>query len=350
MIQPASREEILASPLWHMFDYDMESQLFELMRIEEALYRSASFLDHRVSHHNCPIVRYELKHMAELFPRLGENRSGIGFIFHIGHCGSTLLSRALGVSRHNLPIREPLTLRKLSADRRVLDTPMSFLQRDAWKWLLGTVLDSLARRFRPDQLNIVKATSTGNNLIEPILDESPASRAVLMYLPLESYIAGMLGTRSQGKDLYGQSRTRMSDWLEIEGAPELRLYDLKAPELAALSWLTSMNHMTRARDRFGGRTLMLDFEDLLDAPESRLAEVAAFFGLQDEATLIAGEFPAVSAAYSKRPELPYTPETRAQKLQRTRTEKAGEIEDGMVWARSMIGETPALAPCRGFVQ
>ena len=37
------------------------------------------------------------------------------FIFHIGHCGSTLLSRALDASLRTLPLREPLTLRRLAA-------------------------------------------------------------------------------------------------------------------------------------------------------------------------------------------------------------------------------------------
>ncbi|MDX1556956.1 MAG: hypothetical protein R3212_13070, partial [Xanthomonadales bacterium] len=123
VIQPASQAEIADTPLWHLHDYDLGQKTFTLLRIEEALYREASFLDSRIQQYDCPAVRYELQHMAEMFPRLGADRGPMGFIFHVGHCGSTLLSRALGVSDRFLPFREPLTLRHLSAEHRELDSP-----------------------------------------------------------------------------------------------------------------------------------------------------------------------------------------------------------------------------------
>lgn len=347
--QPASQEEITETPLWHMFDYDLSTQTFMLMRIEEDQYRAASFLDQRITHLRCPTVRYELQHMARMFPRLGDNRGPLRFIFHVGHCGSTLLSRALGLSERVLPFREPMTLRTLSADERELDTPMSFMARPDWEWLLTTILDSLARRFRPEQFNVIKATSTGNNLIGPIMNEDEAHRALLLYVPLETYLASMLGKRRGGGDLWGQARTRMKDWMGIEREPGFSLHEMKAPHFVVLSWMTSMNHMLCARNQYGKRISILDFEDLVRNPDTHLSEAADFFGIPEQAETIVSRYPEVSSAYSKQPDRPYTADMRAERLQHTREHFAKDIQTGMEWAQELIRRTPSVSDCGEFL-
>lgn len=347
--QPASQEEITATPLWHMFDYDLSTQTFMLMRIEEDLYRKASFLDQRIAQYRCPSVRYELQHLAQMFPRLGASRGPMRFIFHVGHCGSTLLSRALGLSERILPFREPMTLRTLSADQRELDTPMSFLARPDWEWLLTTIVDSLGRRFRPDQVNVIKATSTGNNLIAPIMGEDENHRALMLYVPLETYLASMLGKRREGGDLWGQARTRMKDWMNIVEEPGFALHEMKAPHFAVLSWITSMNHMLDAREQHGERVDMLDFEDLVGDPDTHLSEAAAFLGVANEAETIVSRYPEVSSTYSKQPDRPFTAETRAERLQRTRDQHDEDIRKGIEWARKLIRRTPAISGCSEFL-
>lgn len=349
-VQPASQEEIRQTPLWHLFNYDLSAQTLTLMRIEERLYREASFLDHRIGSYNCPSVAYELRHMAEVFPRLGAQRAPMGFIFHIGHCGSTLLSRALSAGERVLPLREPQTLRNLSADRRELETPLSFLAPDAWNWLLSTVIDTLSRRFRQDQLNIVKATSTGNNLIAPILEEDPRHKALLLYVPLESYLATMLGKKTRGGDLWGQGKTRMQDWLELKSSAKFALHELDEPRLAVLSWMTSMQFMLNASARFGERTQLVNFEDLIEAPQAGLPQAAEFFGLQDQAETMVARFPEISSSYSKLPGQPFTPRTREDRLNRTRTSHPEQISAGLQWFESLAAETPALEACRKFIE
>ncbi len=347
--QPASQAEISGSPLWHFHDYDLIDQTFTLIRIEEEIYRKASFLDHRIDSFQLPKVRYEMQHLEQVFPSLGQSRGEMGFIFHIGHCGSTLLSRALSVTSNVLPFREPLCLRTLTAQRHELNTPMSMLSVEQWESLLGTLLDSLSRRFGPGQMNVIKATSTSNNLIRPVLEENPSQKAVLLYLPLETYLATMLGKPRQASDLWVQGKKRMLDWMGIEGAPRLELHQLQGPQLATLSWLTSMNYMLAAREKYADRTLMLNFETMISDPSTHLAEVASFLGISPETDSIVREFPGIASGYSKQPDQKYSPETRAQLLQQTRANHAQSIDTGIQWARSRINEAPALTACTEFL-
>jgi hypothetical protein len=214
---------------------------------------------------------------------------------------------------------------------------------------LTTILDSLARRFRGEQVNIVKATSTGNNLIGSIFDESERHLAVLLYVPLETYLATMLGKGKQGGDLWGQAPTRMKDWLGIEAEPNFALHQLRAPQFAVLSWLTSMNYMLEATEAYGQRLMLLDFEDLIIDPDPHLRRVSSFFGLENEADSIVERFPEISSSYSKLPDRRYTPELRAQLLQRTRNQYAADIKTGLDWAESLIERVQSLKPLAAFM-
>ena len=111
-----------------------------------------------------------------------------------------------------------------------------------------------------------------------------------------------------------------------------------------------MNYMLAARERFAGRTLMLNFETMISEPSNTLAEIASFMGISSESGSIVEEFPRIASGYSKQPDQKYTPETRARLLQQTRNEHAGAIQTGMDWARSRISETPALSTCLEFLR
>ncbi|MGH6631339.1 MAG: hypothetical protein ACREB3_16555, partial [Burkholderiales bacterium] len=199
----------LSSARWHLHDFDAARGTARLLQLEEADYYVTSFLDHRVE----PLASAECElSIAELEAALlqGENRhpgptlprhpgdsttrhpgdsttrhpgdsttrhpgldpgstssSGPMFIFHLGHCGSTLLSRALSASPNVLPVREPLTLRRLAADAGSIH-------------LLPLAIAAHARVFHPGQVAVIKATSTCNSLIEPLLAADENSRAILM--------------------------------------------------------------------------------------------------------------------------------------------------------------------------
>lgn len=331
-----------------MYDYNVADQLFSLMRIDEETYRAASFLDHRINKFQCPVVHYELRHLAGVFPRLNENRKPLRFIFHVGHCGSTLLSRALAASQKVLPFREPVTLRSLSADQRDLGTPLSMLPEENWSWLLTTVLDTLARSFRADQVNVIKATSSANNLILPILEEHEAHRAVLLYIPLESYLATMLADSASGGDLKGQARKRMLDWLKIDTDTDLAIHALDNPRLAALSWLTSMNYMLAAMRQHTERLLMVDFEEFLADPPGHLDRIAAFLGLREESRSIVEGYAGIAGRYSKNPDAPFGAGERSRKLNLSREKRAGDIKEGIMWAESRVRRISGLEDCARY--
>jgi hypothetical protein len=170
-----------------------------------------------------------------------------------------------------------------------------------------------------------------------------------MYVPLESYLAGMLGKLAQPKDLQALAEIRMADWSRIPGAPALDAEGLTPAQLAVLAWLTGMRHLATAAARDAGRCRLLDFEDFLANPALQLARCAEFLGLEPETSAILSAWPDISARYSKQPAQPYSAFNRRTTLQRGRRTRGDEIRQGLKWANDLIAGLDGLRECGEYM-
>ena len=335
---------IETGPQWHLHRFDqVDDQDFSQTRwlhLSEELYRQASFLDQRIEPQALATATLSLQRAVQFLNGDPSPAPATRFIFHLGHCGSTLLSRALAASPDILPLREPLTLRQLAT--RQTQQPMN----DS---LLALVMDAHARVFRECQVAVIKATSICNNLIEPVLASRPDVKAVGMYVSLETYLAGLLGKQSPALDLRGHAPARLADWRQIPGAPALQPETMNDAELAVLAWLTGMRHLVAAAATAPGQFQMIDFQALLESPESCLTTTAEFFDHPDSVPAIIRQWPDISIGYSKKPDEPYSAFNRMKTLQRGRMVRGDEITHGLRWAESLISKLPSLESCQSYL-
>lgn len=328
--------EIAGSARWHLFDFDPATGRATLLRLDEPHYRQASFLDERV----LPAARARAGMPLEEFAQAlhpARPAPAPRYIFHIGHCGSTLLSRALDASLNTLPLREPLTLRRIAA-----------LDPDRQGAALETAVRAHSRNFRPGQSAVIKATSTCNALIAPLLAERAGSCAVLMYVDLAAYLAGLLGRQSPARDLDGHLPARLAEWNRIDGAPALDPAHFAEPQRAALAWLTGMRHLLAAARDLGDRVRLLDFEDFLAEPEATLTGIAAFFGLESDREELLAAWPEVARGYSKQPERPFSAFNRRRVIERGWRERGTDIRSGLDWAEEQVRRVDALGYCGAY--
>jgi hypothetical protein len=344
--------EFARQPGWHLFDLQLAKNTSSWIRLSEDQFRSASFLDQRLLipnparepatssdkfHENVPIdiVAEQLSKQQSPTPH---------FIFHLGHCGSTLISRALAAAAI-LPLREPLTLRQLAAGQD--DTATG----GRWAGSLAITLQAHSRVFHSGQKSMIKATSSCNALIEPVLGKLPAAKAALMFVSLEAYLAGMLGKQSPPQDLAGHAPARLQEWQRITGTidPGSSISEMNQPQLAVLSWLSSMARLLQAKTALTEQCLLLDFGVFLDNPEAQLEGLIDFFGLSESRSEILQAWPETSTGYSKKPDEPYSAFNRNKTLSRGRTLRADDIRSGLAWAEQLITQHPALQSCGEYL-
>ena len=329
------------SPDFMLHDLDLVNRRGLVVRIAEADYRRASFLDHRVLKPDTrgnwfplDLIHTEAQELTPPSPHL---------IFHVSHCGSTLLSRLLAELPGNLPVREPLGLLVLAMSQRELGLVTSRLDGPGWDRLADTVLKFLSRTYRHDQRAVLKATSACANLLAPLLARDAASRALLLHTDLETWLTVMLrkeGVRENGRYY---APTWFGDFCELTGRRDLRFPSLNDAEQFAINWLTAMLHFERAHEQMPGRVLTLDFEELLAAPGEKLEAVGKFFGLDTAGAARAAAGPLMKT-YGKNPDIPFDAVERRRELEESRRVTGAEIRDGLALARKLCDEVGMLAP------
>src|SRR5262249_28044027 len=150
-------EELVRSPAWLPLEAAPDGTV-RLIRLDEAAYRAASFLDQRLlgagyREGACGVA--VLDAAATRLPRPAH------YIFHIGHVGSTLISRLIGARERFFCLREPALLRPLAALSPTAGTRARSLD---------VALALLGRTWRPGQSVVLKVTSFVSEMAEPILE------------------------------------------------------------------------------------------------------------------------------------------------------------------------------------
>jgi len=341
MTPDAMLQELKRSPDCLLQDIDLVNRRGLLVGIREADYRNASFLDHRVLKPDTQGAWFPL-------PRLINQAADIKpqdpahFIFHVSHCGSTLVSRLLAELPGCLPLREPLSFLNLALARRELERPESRLDAAGWDALFDLSIRLASRSYRPGERTLVKATSACANLLTPLFSRSPGSRALLLYTDLETWLTTMLRDDKVRENGRYYAPAWLTDFMAITGLKDLKLSALTDAEQFALNWLTGMLHFQRARETAPERVLLCDFEEFLAEPAASLRRAANFFDL-DAARAEEITSGSLMRSYAKNPAQPFNGAQRRQELKQARARVGIEIDAGLAFAGKLSKQVPALA-------
>ena len=319
-----------------------------LALVSEPVYRDAGFLDQRLNFDGrlqaiwVPLERI----MADQRAAAPSPPAPSRFIFHVGHCGSTLLSRLLAGNPDLLPLREPLSLRTLAEQERLLHGPDAHMTGPEWHDLMGLLLRLLTRVYRDGQYALIKPSSNCNNLMAPLLTADSGHKALFLYLNLKSYLASVLRPQSRGA-LHVFAKERAFDVHHFMPDAGISLESLSPARLGAMNWATSMAYLVRAQDdaNLSARIRIVEFEAFLRNPADTLSELFAFFEhpMQWEAAagiLRSGHMD----RYAKDIRVGYTPELRAEDLAQSMRTHREEIDDAHTWLASVIERSPELVP------
>jgi hypothetical protein len=320
----------LASPAVYPHKLDEARTKVALIRLSEADYRAASFLDDRILTAETRGGAAPLSEVVEAARAL-TGLKPLHFIFHIGHAGSTLLSRLLDEFPGVLPLREPLPLRQLA------DKP-----DDA---ILGTFVRLWSRSFPSTHTVVLKATSSAARLAPQLLAERPGSRAVYLYLDAEPYLAALLAGENSAQDLEGHRAERAERLAAHLGeTPTVSGFG----ELAAMSWLTERLTMQSLVAAYGPRVMALDFNALLTNVDHIVAAVGRHLRLNaDPPDMMQRKNAQVLTRYSKAPEHKYSPQFRTQLLDQSRRDNAAEIARGIAWLTELAQRHAAIGKLLG---
>ena len=327
----ALARSLAASPELFPAALDLRSGLATLWPLSSDDYRRSAFLDGRIAPGK-PSRQLPFAELAAAVETAGLAEH-CDFIFHMGHVGSTLLSRLLGKHPALFCLREPDVLRTVSIIPEKV-------RRDIY---LPAILSLLSRTYEPQARALVKATSFVSEIASELLARSYKPRALAMGVAPEVYLATVFGGENAPAEARAWAPMRSSR-LKTRVSTQLRLENLTEGELVALGWACEATCLAEAATNASDRLLVLDFEAFLAAPQEMLARIFAHFGLPvldaEAAGILAGS---EMRTYSKAQEYPYDVQTRRAVLAESRARHADEIRQGLRWLDRAGADNPAVA-------
>lgn len=303
-------DDLFASPDHYLHSFEGEAAVF--MPMDRDAYHRSIFLDGRISPAADQVMKVPAAAIADPRRRPGPT----GWIFHVAHCGSTLLARALDRPSASLVLREPLALRQLA------------LAPDPRR--LALTLAMLSKRYRENSPTIVKANVPVNFLLPDLVESDPGARAIFLYATLRDYLLAILRSDNHRQ------------WLRLvttQLAPHLGdLTGFSDAQRCAALWLAQMRAFTEAISRLPAARA-LDAEAFFADPGPVLKAAASHLG----APMSDGEIGAavggpLFATYSKNPEQPFDNAARLERRAKLEEPLADEIAEARAWVETAGGE------------
>jgi len=321
-----SSQEIAGDATWLAQALDPGRGMVRLVAMDRASYRAASFLDDRMleSPVDAQIVSWTLIEDAAS----EDLRSDCRWIFHMGHVGSTLVSRLLGELEGVLAVREPRILRDVAL------TPVEVRSR-----YVSPLAKLMSRTFGESEVACVKATSFCNEIAPELV---PAGeRALFMFARPRNYIGSILA---------GENSVQEVRILAGKRAQRLNSRGIYIPaqndaDHAAAAWAAEISSLEAAAEAMTDRKICwADFDGMLGDMEAELTRVAEFFGFAAERD----ELAAISAGplmnrYSKAPEYDYSPTLRRNLIAEAIEQHGRQIDGSLAMLKSAAEKSPLLA-------
>jgi hypothetical protein len=320
-------EEIARDARWLAQALDPSAGVARLVAMDREAYRQASFLDDRLVQQ---VVDAQLVPWPQIEGAMADDlRSDARWIFHIGHVGSTLVSRLLGDLPGVLGVREPRLLRDLA------QSPPEIRER-----YVPTVRKLMSRTFAGHEFACVKATSFVSEIAAELV---PAGEWVLfMFTSPRNYIASILAGENSVKELHALAPSRaqrLRHRLSTIGAAH------NEAELAAIAWACEMTALEAAAGAMPDRQVeWADFDVMLEHMPEELGRVATFFGFNPDpaAIQLVTEGPLMKR-YSKALEYDYSAQLRRALIDEATGHHHSAIDGAMNMLRSAAEKSPSLA-------
>ena len=327
MSSAPTADEIARDATWLAQALDPAAGQVRLIAMNRESYRSASFLDDRMLQQPVDAQVVPWPPVEQAMNR--DLKTDARWIFHIGHVGSTLVSRLLGELDGVLAVREPRLLRDVTL------SPPEVRER-----YLATVPKLMSRAFGDDELACVKATSFVSE-IAPLL-VPPGERALFMYATPRNYVASILAGENSVVELrqLAPSRAqRLSKRVSAIGPAH------NDAQLAAIAWACEMTALEAAAEAMTDRHVeWADFDAMLADMPAELGRVADFFGFDaDQSRLQSIAAGPLMTRYSKAMEYDYSASLRGELIAEATADNRADIDGALAMLASAAEKSLILA-------
>ncbi len=344
--------DLISNPDYYLWRFDGPNSIFA--RMTRASYKQSIFTDQRIIAAHPKPLRVDTDLLAEAFRNHGLSQPRLAFIFHVAHCGSTLLARALDIEGKNVVYREPPVLRQLAlilAENNWPDSPP-----ELWSDALAMATGLLNKSYQSATPPIIKANVPVNFILSDLMKIAPASSGILLYSTFENYLLSILKSDNH-KQWVATIHNKLSSLIQKRiGLDKQEQQNLSHAECAASLWLTQLLIFKEFSEKYSDLKT-LDSEIFFSDPTAVLSAAFTLFDISvtpnEVSKIVESE---LFTSHAKMPSQQYNNEKRLNEKQQLTQNLASELKEARVWlekilekleftnalANPLLGESPTL--------
>lgn len=304
-----------------------------VVKMTKDSYKRSIFLDQRISAADKSIAKYKVDDLSKYYKQAKSSPGSSNFIFHVAHCGSTLLARALDVGK-TLVYREPVTLRQMalvaaSGDKARMPT-------GAWESRFELAMAFLSRSYNPEMAPIIKANVPVNFILDEVLASGKNNCALLLYMTLDNYLLAILKTpnhrqwavRVSGFVSAGLQKTLKLSRAQLEGLSE--------PEVVAALWMAQILNFNQVSTAYQN-IKAVDSELFFNHPKTVITAANSLFGQKVSESkvddIVASE---LFFSYSKNPDMQFDNSQRLTLKEQIKEDLAPDLVVARNWVENYL--------------
>lgn len=266
-IKPAA---FLTSPDYYLWKLEGSEAHFRQMNRDR--YQESIFTDARIMTSGPGVFKVDIDKLINISQQLPLKPQKLSYIFHVAHCGSTLLSQALDVKEKNIVYREPLSLRQHALNLAVDDQIQSPSSR--WTEILKLVTLLLNKSYNNTPI-IIKANIPVNFIIDRVMDLNPNGHGILLYATFENYLLWVLKSQSH-REWVKRVTLNLCTFIDQRiGIGRQEIESLSIIETAACLWLAQISMYNNMANKYKN-IKTLDAEYFYNNTELTLREIFTF--------------------------------------------------------------------------
>jgi hypothetical protein len=323
--------EIACDASWFPFDVDVKGRVVHFVRLSEDTVARASFLDSRLD----PAPASVRSVPFEAISALPSVERPIAWLWHTSFCGSTLVARILHVSPHNVSLREPLILRRLS----------DALERgEVIAEAVAILLPLLARPWHRGGTVLVKPTHAALNIAAQLMGASSSSRAILLTSSLEDFMVSHLKKTPETLAKVPQLAERALSAGGLLGRLPPAAFDPPGTlAMIGLQWAAQRELLAGLMQQMGpGRAKVVDWTHFQQGLKAGAYECADWLGLDIPRDKLGASVELHAGHHAKATDRPFNVSTRQDESDALRKQFGRELATATEWVDQHV--RPFMSP------
>ncbi len=310
---------------------NLQEDTMLFLPVDPKTFADEPFHDYRLMNSASEGYITSISQLIKRYRKLIDRDKSLKLICHTAFCGSTLLSKSLGLSHQAFVYREPNLVSELALWKRAEGEGHN---QKYYNDVIKLTLALLCRT--PDgETPVMKLNDNCNELAKDLLSKNPKSSALIMYSNLEDFLISTL--KNTDRRTFVHSRLKELSGFSVPGFENLDTTELTDPKSIALLWIKQIVIAADMITEQGDQVVSLLGDDLFEDLPSSTEALAQHMVLKPRKNLSVEGLTELVSTHAKTGQQ-FDAAEHLEKQNQLKDQYRSDIDEALQWASPILSD------------